>query len=179
MYIYTLKPEDQEIFESLKTIKLDQSTLEPLITGPLYGELSAHYGCRHSEETKLLMSKQKLGSNNPNFGGITEEHKQNISKGLTGYQHSESAKESYRLAQSNPEHRKTQSIKMKDYLSNPENMKQRVDQITLLNKDPENRKRKSLNMSAKRWYNNGIRNIRIEPENVPEGFVLGKLKSCL
>ena len=60
MYIYTLKPEDQEIFESLKTIKLDQSTLEPLITGPLYGELNAHYGCRHSEETKLLMSKRWL-----------------------------------------------------------------------------------------------------------------------
>lgn len=179
MYIYTLNQEDLEVFESLKTIEIDESALEPLITGPLYGELSPHYGCRHSEETKQLMSIQKLGSNNPNFGGITEQHKLNISKGLTGYKHSESSKESYRLAQSNPEHRKIQSIKMKEYLSDPANMKQRVDQITLLNKDPENRKRKSLNMSAKRWFNNGIRNIRIEPENVPEGFTLGKLKSSL
>lgn len=179
MSIYTLNQEDVLLFETLKTCKIDESILEPLITEPLCGELNPHYGCRHSEETKQLMSTKKLGNNNPNFGGLTEEHKLNISKGLTGYKHNESARESYRLVQSNPEHRKSQSIKMKEYLSNPDKLEQRVNQLTSLNKDPENRKKKSLAMSAKRWYNNGMRNIRIEPENAPQGFILGKVKSSL
>lgn len=178
MCIYTLNEEDKEIFESLRTFKFNESELPPWESNYVK-KMHPHYGCRHSEETKQLMSLKKLGSNNPNFGGITEEHKRNISKGLTGYKHSQSAKHSYHLVQSNPEHRKNQSRRMIEYLSDPENMKKRIDQITLLNKDPEIRKQKSINMSNKRWCNNGIRNIRTELENIPEGFVLGKLKSSL
>jgi hypothetical protein len=179
MSIYTLTPEEQEIFASLRTFKFDESILEPLITTPLCGPLHPWYGNKHNDETKHTLSLQKLGSLNPNFGGLSETHKQNIGKGLAGYIHSDAARESYSRAQNDSEHRKSQSIKMLEYLSEPENLNKRREQVTLLNKDPLNRQRKSKNMSAKRWCNNGKINIRVEPDKIPEDFVLGRIKVSL
>jgi len=40
----------------------------------------------------------------------------------------------------------------------------------------ESKKMKSDAMKNKKWFNNGIKNIRIEPGKEPKGFCLGKLK---
>lgn len=64
MYTYTLN--EDEVFDSLKGFKVDESTLEPLLpssqVGPkLCGEHNGMYGKKHKESTLHLMSQAKIG----------------------------------------------------------------------------------------------------------------------
>jgi hypothetical protein len=98
MYIYTLKPEDQEIFESLKTFQFDESDLPPWESNyvkemhPMYGikrpDLSERnrlnsgnnhraskegyvhnrLGTTASDETRAKMRKSRLGKPPGNKG---------------------------------------------------------------------------------------------------------------
>jgi len=96
MSIYTdIKPEDSYIFESLKTHIVDESTLEPLMSEPCYGERNTMYGYvwgdrypkpmlgkKHSEETK-----QKMSENNGRYWKgktIPDEIKAKLSKAKQG-----------------------------------------------------------------------------------------------
>jgi len=89
MYIYT--PTEDPVFESLKTITVDDSCLGPLIATSCTGIKAPHYGCRASEEQKKRMSdaqknstkhstrgkkrpefsKRMAGKNNPMHGTIS------------------------------------------------------------------------------------------------------------
>ena len=63
MYIYT--PNEDPVFESLKTFVLDESSLEPIIpeiaSGPkLFGELNGMFGKTHTEKTKQMLSEKLI-----------------------------------------------------------------------------------------------------------------------
>jgi hypothetical protein len=109
MSIYLLSEEDTEIFASLKTFKVDPSSLEPIIES-YTKESHPFYGQKHTEETLLAMSASHMGSrnsmyglrgkDNPNYGRtredlvainkqragrtLSEETKKKLSDGRTG-----------------------------------------------------------------------------------------------
>ena len=55
MYIYT--PNEDPVFESLKDIKVDESSLQPLLTTSCSGIKAPHYGCRATDDQKKRMSE--------------------------------------------------------------------------------------------------------------------------
>ena len=64
--MYTYTPNKDEVFESLKTFVVDESTLEPLLpqssSGPkLFGDHNGMYGKKHKRSSIDLMVKAKLG----------------------------------------------------------------------------------------------------------------------
>lgn len=81
MNIYSIKPEDLYIFESLKDVEMPQ---EHLINSTYSKEFNPFYGKHHTEETKELLSyyaSLRVGPLNNNYGKYwTEEQKQVISK---------------------------------------------------------------------------------------------------
>ena len=141
------------------------------------GRVGAHkYNSKYYAKAKEELSEMMKGDGNPSSKGLTDEHKQNISKAVTGRIYSEEKKRNFKEAQNKPEQRKVLSDKRKEYLSDPENYAKHIENAIRICKDPEVRLKKSITMSKKRWYNNGKQNIRVEINDIPEGFVAGRIK---
>ncbi|AGE55315.1 GIY-YIG catalytic domain-containing endonuclease [Paramecium bursaria Chlorella virus MA1E] len=67
--------------------------------GAVRGMNHPSYGKKHSITTRKLMSIQRYGKFNPNYGKkMTEEQKEKIRKSVTGFKHTEEAKDKIRKA---------------------------------------------------------------------------------
>ena len=82
----------KQISESVKELWKDdeykQSHIEYMKTR--VGENAIHYGKLHSDSTKELMSKAKIGPNNPNYGKhFSEDHRRKICESNKGKKRSE------------------------------------------------------------------------------------------
>lgn len=142
-----------------------------MMTGRLKYKLTS----RIYNDLKEQYRNDMRGANNPNANGITEEHKRNIGKGLTGYKHSAKACASYKRVQSDPAMRAHKSIEAKERLKDPAKMDALLNQLITMNKDPVMRALKSKKMSSKLWCNDGVRNYRRESNDIPSHFVIGRL----
>lgn len=58
------------------------------------------YGKLQSNETREKKSKRWLGKNNPNYGGLSDEHRMNISKSMIGKSHPHTEKTKQKMSKS-------------------------------------------------------------------------------
>lgn len=109
MNIYSLSPEDLELFETLKTTAVDESILEPLmLVGPSQsrpGEQNGMYGYKwgdnhprgmlgktHSDETKRNWSVSRKGSVPWNVGIKSPKHSKFMRNKMLGNNHAKGIK---------------------------------------------------------------------------------------
>ena len=119
-----------------------------------------------SEETKLKRSIALSGENNPNYGGLSDEHREKLSKahlGKTPWNYGKKM-DSERMQWFN------NGIKMIRSNECPEGyIPGRLSNVF----DEESLAKLSLVIKDTKWYNNGIKNIRAK--ECPPGFVQGRL----
>ena len=121
---------------------------------------------KNNPEAKIRISKQmkQRYKNSENGKKITDVSKKFWENTENRKRQSETIK---RLWNENSHYRENWIDKMKKYLESDE----------FKRKQPETNKRRSVAMSKKKWYNNGVINIRIDESEIPpEGFVRGRTK---
>ena len=67
--MYTYTPNEDPIFESLKTIPLDPSCLGEVLSTPLTGVKAPHYGCRADDAQRKRMSDAQKNTKNHSTRG--------------------------------------------------------------------------------------------------------------
>lgn len=142
----------------------------------MYGKDNPFYGKTHTNEFKEKISKVHKGKH------ISKEHRQNISNGLKKLylEHPEiclqfASKKDKKQCKS----KTTGKIKFFKLDEIPDDfeiyLKPKQDTHVPLEKKIENQRLHSERNKKSKWYNNGVQEKFCLPENVPEGFVLGRL----
>jgi hypothetical protein len=123
-----------------------------------------------SEKTKTKISKSHIGKQQSPH---REETKNLISK------HNKKPKKetkNMKIAQNKPEQKLLRSIKAKEYLSIEENYNKRLIQLEFIRNNLKLKISRSQKMKNKIWCNDGFRNYRLEKENIPTKYNIGKIK---
>lgn len=81
-----------------------------------------------------------------------------------------------KIAQNKPEQKLLRSIKAKEYLSIEENYNKRLIQLEFIRNNLKLKISRSQKMKNKIWCNDGFRNYRLEKENIPTKYNIGKIK---
>ena len=99
----------------------------------------------------------------------TAEQYSNWRAGLNG--HKKKNTENMKLAQQRDAH--IRSDQQKEWHSNPDNYKKKLDSMKTGCHTPEARKKQGAIMKTKKWCNDGVRNYR--KEEIPEGYSSGRI----
>lgn len=115
----------------------------------------------HSEETRRKMSLSLTGKKHPMFGK-THSKETKLKMSLV------------KIGENNPMHGKTSPMYGKNH---SEDTKQKISKSLIGKTHSEESKQKMSNIIKNLiWVNNGIINKRVPSDNIPEGFVKGRLK---
>lgn len=142
----------------------------------MYGEKNPFYGKKHSYETRQKISKSNKGRK------LSEEHKQHISNALTKLvaEHPEiCVKFASKKNKKQCKNKLTGEIKFFNINDIPDDFdiyrKPQPDNHVPLEKKLENRRLHSERNKKSKWYNNGVEEKFCLPDNVPAGFIRGRL----